>query len=118
MKYFFVYALLLFTSLHVHAQKPKSGIYTYKVSFAEFRGKSFGATCTVKIKGDSIIVINNGCLSGDKGGIIDAGIILQHKKSGQWIIAHDKNDINAKDIGGCSGGPLVIDFKRKIFETC
>lgn len=118
MKYLLLYCVLLFTGFHTYAQKPKSGIYTYKVAFAEWQGRSLGATCTVKIKGDSITIINNGSLSGKKGDIIDAGIIMKHKKSGRWIIAHHKNDIYAEDIGGCSNGPTIIDFKRKIFETC
>jgi hypothetical protein len=50
---FFVIPFLL-------AQKPGNGTYTYSIAFAEWDGKSLGATCTVVIKGDSIKVIHNG----------------------------------------------------------
>lgn len=93
-------------------------MYNYKIAFAEWQGRSLGATCIVRIKGDSITIINDGSLSGKKGDIIDAGIIMQHKKSGKWIIAHSKNDIYVKEVGGCSDGPSVIDFINKIFVLC
>jgi hypothetical protein len=104
----------------VHAQKPKNGTYTYSIAFAEWGGKSLGATCTVVIKGDSIKVIHNGKanLSGNKGDIIAEGIIMKHKKTGKWIIGHDVKDKDAEDVGGCSEGPSVIDFKGKKFWTC
>jgi hypothetical protein len=102
------------------AQKPENGTYTYSIAFAEWDGKSLGATCTVVIKGDSIKVIHNGKvnLTGKKGDIIDEGIIMKHKKTGKWIIAHDKKDKDAEEIGGCSDGPSIIDFKRKRFWSC
>lgn len=101
------------------AQKPVNGTYTYTVAFAEWNGKSNGATCPVKIKDDSIMVIHNGTgnLTGEKGEILDRGIILKHK-SGQWIIGHSVKDKNAKEVGGCSEGPGVIDFKGKTFWLC
>ncbi|MFT3935305.1 MAG: hypothetical protein QM726_16890 [Chitinophagaceae bacterium] len=102
------------------AQKPSNGIYTYAIAFAEWNGKSLGATCTVIIKGDSIKVVHNGKanLTGKKGDIIDQGIIMKHTKTGKWIIGHAIKDKNAKSIGGCSDGPSVIDFKRKKFWSC
>ena len=111
--------LLLYTSSATFAQKPKDGTYTYAIAFAEWDGKSNGASCTVIIKGDSIKVIHNGTsnLIGKKGEIIDSGIIMKHR-SGKWIIGHNPNDKNAKDIGGCSDGPSEIDFKRKRFWLC
>jgi len=44
----------------VYSQKPQNGTYTFKIAFAEWNGKSLGATSTVIIKGDSIKVIHNG----------------------------------------------------------
>ena len=106
--------------LVTNAQKPKDGTYTYSIAFAEWGGKSLGATCTIKIKGNSIRVIHNGNknLTGIKGEIIDQGIIVWHAKSKQWIIAHNSKDKNAKEVGGCSDGPSVIDFKHKRFWMC
>ena len=119
MKLFLTLCLFFFAFTVTLAQKPKEGTYTYTVAFAEWNGKSLGATCTVIIKGDSIKVVHNGNgnLTGKKGDIIDAGIIIKHK-SGKWIISHSANDKNADDIGGCSDGPTEIDFKRKKVWSC
>jgi hypothetical protein len=101
------------------AQKPPSGTYTYTIAFVEWNEKSLGATCTVIIHGDSITVVHNGTkkLSGKKGDILDRGIILQHTKTGKWIGQKPK-DKDAPNVGGCSDGPSIIDFKRKRFLTC
>ena len=99
--------------------KPKDGTYTFAIAFAEWQGKSNGTTCTVIIKGDSIKVVHNGTgnLTGKKGDILDEGIIMKHK-SGKWIIGHNLKDKDAKEIGGCSEGPSVIDFNSKRFWSC
>jgi hypothetical protein len=112
---------ILFVALSgTHAQKPRNGTYKYSVAFAEGNGQSFGSTCTVIIKGDSIKVIHDGkgTLSGKKDDIIDQGIIVKHTKTGKWIIAHSPKDKDAEEVGGCSDGPSVIDFKRKKFWKC
>lgn len=120
MKALLILKLLLFVSIIPLAQKPKDGTYTYSIAFAEWQGKSLGATCTVIIKGDSIKVVHNGKgnLTGKKGDILDQGIIMRHTKTGKWIIGHNKNDKDAKEVGGCSDGPSIIDFKRKKFWSC
>ena len=120
MKLFFLVFTLLYFSTLTLAQKPKDGTYTYAIAFAEWNGKSLGATCTVIIKGDSIKVIHNGKgnLTGKKGDILDQGIIIRHTKTGKWIIGHSNKDKDAKEIGGCSDGPSIIDFKRKKFWSC
>jgi hypothetical protein len=102
------------------SQKPKDGTYTYAIAFAEWGGKSLGATCTVVIKGDSIKIIHNGKpnLTGEKGDIMDQGIIMKHKKTGKWIIGRSPKDVYAKEIGGCSDGPSIIDFKNKKWWSC
>jgi hypothetical protein len=102
------------------SQKPKDGVYTYTIAFEEWGGKSLGATCTVIIKGNSIKIVHNGKgnLTGVKGDILDEGIIMKHKKSGKWIIAHQPKDIDAKEIGGCGSGPTIIDFKNKKWWSC
>ncbi|MFT3912289.1 MAG: hypothetical protein QM737_22875 [Ferruginibacter sp.] len=113
-------SLVILISTFAFSQKPKNGTYSYKIVFAEWNGKSMGATCTVKINGDSIKIINNGTgkLTGTKGEIMDEGIIMKHKKSGKWIIGHSPKDVDAKEIGGCETGPTIIDFKNKKWWTC
>ncbi|SKA41636.1 hypothetical protein SAMN04488128_105485 [Chitinophaga eiseniae] len=120
MKYILIMLLLTVAGTdHAYAQKPKNGTYVYQVAFDEWGGRSHGATVLVKIKGDSIYVIHNGGnLSGKKGEIIDSGIIMKHRKSGAWIIGHTPADKDAPEVGGCSDGPSVIDFKRKKFRLC
>jgi hypothetical protein len=101
------------------AQKPKDGTYIYDVAFEEWNGISNGATCIVKIKGDSIYVIHNGGnMTGKKGDILERGIIMKHSQSGKWIIGQKVEDALAKEIGSCSGGPAIIDFKRKKYWSC
>ncbi len=120
MKTFLIACLFLCAYTVILAQKPKDGTYTYSIAFAEWNGKSLGAKCTVIIKGDSIKVIHNGQgnLTGKKGDILDQGIIMKHTKTGKWIIGHSDKDKGAKEIGGCSDGPSIIDFKRKKFWSC
>jgi hypothetical protein len=102
----------------LNAQKPKDGKYTYKIAYAEWQGKSLGATCLVVIKGDSITILNDGSTSGEKGSVLDQGVILKHQKTGKWIIAHSPQDKFAKEIGDCSGGPGIIDFKHSVVQSC
>lgn len=119
MKFLVVFILLYGYSLAVSAQKPKSGVYSYKILWDEFGGKDLGNTCAVKINGDSITVFHDGRpnLTGKKGDILLAGLIMKHK-SGSWIIGSSSKDRNAKNIGGCDDGPVVINFRRKTIRLC
>lgn len=115
--------LALVTSLFLaettaRGQIPKSGTYQYDVAFAEWSGKSLGSTVTVVISGDSVKIINNGSLAGKKGEIIEQGRIMKHKFTGLWIIATKPEDEFAKEVGGCSDGPRIIDFKNRKWWTC
>jgi hypothetical protein len=116
-KYIFILLAICFATT-TNAQKPPSGRYTYAIAFAEWNGKSNGSSCTVIIKGDSITILQNAKSNLTGGKIIDKGIIVKHKATGQWIIAHKPADKYAKEVGGCSKGPSVIDFKHKKFWLC
>jgi len=111
---------LLAASSVAVGQIPQSGTYTYEIAFDEWAGKSLGERCIVVITGDSIKVFydGKGNLTAAKGHILAEGIIMKHTKSGQWIIGHEKKDKEAVEIGGCSDGPTIIDFKRKRFWYC
>ena len=102
------------------AQKPPDGTYSYEIAWAEWGGKTLGATCTVVVLGDSIKVIHDGneSITGIKGTIMDQGIIMKHEKTGFWIIGHSENDKNAPNVGGCSEGPSRIDFQKKQWWSC
>ena len=120
MKVSLMILLLSLITILAYPQKPKNGTYTYNVAFEEYAGKTLGATCTVIIHGDSIKLIHNGKanLTGKKGDILEEGIIMKHKKTGKWIIGHTPNDVNAKELNDCDGGPTIIDFKNKIWMSC
>ncbi|GAA4319208.1 hypothetical protein [Flaviaesturariibacter amylovorans] len=119
MKRLLAIILLVFVATTAQAQRPKDGRYTYALAFAEWNGDTLGETCIVIIKGDRIKILKskNSNLTG-KGNVIDEGMLLKHAKTGHWIIAHRKQDQHAPEVGGCSDGPRVIDFKKKTFWTC
>jgi len=110
---------LMFTN-NASSQEIGDGTYTFTVAFAEWGGKSLGATCKVIIKGEFITVIHDGneTLSGEKGEIIDKGLLIKHKETGSWIIGASEKDALASEIGGCTGGPNIIELKKRIFWTC
>ena len=118
LKQYILFAAFSVSSLCVLAQIPKSGTYTYKVAFDEWGGKTLGATCIVIIKGHGIKVINDGSLTGKKGDILEEGTIMKHKRTGKYIIGHNPNDVNSKEIGGCGDGPMIVDFKHKKVISC
>lgn len=98
---------------------PPDGSYVYDVAFAEWDGISMGNKVSVTIIKDSIYVVYNGIgnLEIKTGEVIDSGIIIKHH-SGQWIIANKPDDRNLKEIGGCSGGPSIVDFKTRKYWMC
>ena len=99
---------------------PPNGTYRFDVAFAEWEGKSMGEKVTVVINGDSIRIIYEGdgsLTNAKKGDVFDQGKIMKHK-TGVWIIGKSKSDAQAEEIGGCSGGPTVIDFKARKYWMC
>ncbi len=92
------------------------GTFAYELYFAEFGGRMENRKCEVTIKGNKITVkqTENTNLTG--GEYIFEGLVLKHK-SGKWILAHDKNDANADEIGGCTEIP-IIEFNKKQIEWC
>jgi hypothetical protein len=99
---------------------PPNGTYRFDVAFAEWEGKSMGEKVTVVINGDSIIITYEGdgsLTNAKKGDVFDQGKIMKHK-TGVWIIGKSKSDAQAEEIGGCSGGPTVIDFKARKYWMC
>ena len=101
------------------AQKPERGTHTYAVAFDEWQGKPAGATCLVRVIGDSVWIIHNGGnLSGQKGEVIQKGLLLQHRRSGKWFLGHNRRDIHAKMESPCADGPLWIDARRRRVRFC
>ncbi|HLV23712.1 MAG TPA: hypothetical protein VKY36_02890 [Moheibacter sp.] len=113
----FIFISLFFLAFTCQSSVSKDGFYIYDVAFSEWQGKSIGGKVEVEIKNNKIVVRNYEGLSGKKGEIIDSGILIRHI-SGNWIIADSENDKYASEIGGCSGGPAIIDLDNKKFWLC
>lgn len=107
------------SSQHLKTDFSGSRIYEFDISFAEWGGKSLGNKVKVSIKGERIqITFLQGNISGlKKGDVIDEGLLLKHK-SGEWIISTDRSAVTLDEIGGCTGGPAVIDFENKKYIVC
>ena len=98
---------------------PLNGKFLFDVAFAEWQGKSRGVKVTVIIQGDSAKVIyeGQGEFTAEIGEVLDQGIIMKHK-SGEWIIGSEASDKELDEVGGCTGGPAIIDFKNKKYWMC
>lgn len=96
-----------------------NGKYLFDVAFAEWQGKSMGVKVSPIVQDDSVSVIyeGQGELTAEIGEVLDQGIMMKHK-SGQWIIGSKESDKELDEVGGCSGGPAIIDFKNKKYWMC
>ena len=113
---------LLLLSKHPQSEVPANGTYTYEVVFAEWGGKSLGDEIIVVVEdGHAALFISensNAVWMGAKpGDVWEEGTLRKHK-SGVWIISNDKSDVNLDEIGGCTGGPIIIDFEKRTVEMC
>lgn len=77
-----------------------------------------GGEVVVRIRGRHIAVINEGETAAFPRGLIEEGTLLWHAKTRQWVIGADPSDRDAVAVGGCTGGPTVIDLERKTYWTC
>jgi hypothetical protein len=113
---------LVYTTLSVTVQADpvlpiKSGKYIFQHRDAEFPN-SHGFLVRVIIRGNKITVINPKPYGPIPGGVIDQATLMWHPKTNQWILGYDYADRVAPEVGGCSAGPSVIDFKTRIIWTC
>lgn len=105
---------------HTSCEVLPDGIYRFDIAFAEWEGKTMGETVTIEIYNNSIKVIYDGdglLTRAQKGEVIDQGIIMKHK-SGAWIIGKNPADAQLDEIGGCTGGPAIIDFANMRYWMC
>jgi hypothetical protein len=94
------------------------GDYTFTHRFAEQPAMP-SITMHVRIRGRRVIVTNDdGPTDVFAKGVVDEGLLLWHAASQQWIIGDSEADKDAPEVGGCSGGPEVIDLAKKIYWTC
>jgi hypothetical protein len=114
---------LMPTACTVNAkEKPiplEDGQYFFEHKYAEaehYQIKSI--QLIVEIDGRTVVVINNDRFDVFAQGVLEEGTLMWHSKSRQWIIGDSPTDRNRDDIGGCSGGPNVIDLVNRIYWTC
>ena len=110
--------LLVVITSYSFAQKPKSGTYFYKTKLAEFRGR-LGETVKVIIKKDSIFVYSIANSAGaKKGELFEKGFLRYNTVVKKWIISNKIEDTTTNEVGGCSGGPSIINFRNKWYWRC
>jgi hypothetical protein len=95
-----------------------SGDYKFAVKDAEFDGRMPSGEVTVKIRRRHIEVFSSHRASVFPDGLVEEGELLWHARSGQWIIGSSAADAAALDVGGCGGGPTVIDLQKGIYWMC
>lgn len=95
----------------------RSGQYVFQHRFAE-QPTVASLSLVASINGYHIKLINDADSSVFPKGIIAEGTLMWHATSRQWIIGQEPADRHAKDVGGCSDGPEVVDLKQRIYWTC
>jgi len=103
-------------SLEVSKEIPQ-GSFFFELYFAEWGGRMGNTECLVIIEGIKITVEQTEKTNLTGGKVLVEGYLIKHN-TGVWIIADSLDDKNAEEIGGCTGGPLPIDFKNKVIEWC
>lgn len=104
------------------SEVPENGTYIYEVAFAEWDVKTMGDEIMVVLKDGHITLkvsenSNSLWMGAIPGDLIEEGTLGKHH-SGQWIISNDEKNIYLEEIGGCTGGPTIINFENKTIELC
>ncbi len=94
-----------------------SGHYVFQHRFAE-QPSIPSIRLNVTISGTHIVVVNPRASDPFPAGILAEGELMWHAGSGQWIIGDKSADRSAREAGGCSDGPEVIDLAGKVYWTC
>ena len=94
-----------------------SGDYEFTHRFAEHPSIE-SIRLNVRITGLHVVVINPKASDPFPAGVLDEGTLMWHAASKQWIIGQRETDRSRHDVGGCTGGPAVIDLERKVYWTC
>jgi len=115
-----VFAVLVMAAAQATpADRPPigDGTYTFTHKDAEFENMVIGPV-TVKIKGNHITVISSNASDVFGKGIVDEGTLMWHASSKEWIIGQRRADRFASEVGSCSGGPAVVDLRKRIYWSC
>jgi hypothetical protein len=95
-----------------------SGKYELGLRFAEHPTIISTTKFVATIDGYHITVKNEGRTDVYPAGVIEEGTLMWHAPSQQWIIGQTDADRLAKDVGGCSGGPPVVDLVTFEYWDC
>jgi hypothetical protein len=120
MKYLAMLTAILASAAVMASGRPqsiRSGEYTFHHRFYE-QPNIPSIAITAKISGRHIVLINSSQSDVFPLGVIAEGTLMWHGASKQWIIGHDRSDGAAKEVGGCSDGPEVVDLQQKVYWTC
>lgn len=94
-----------------------SGEYVFTHRFDE-QPDLPGGTLRVRIRGHRIEVFNDGADKVFPKGLISRGRLMWHADSQHWIIVETPEDRDAPEVGGCSGGPEVVDLDEHVYWSC
>ena len=116
-------AIFLFlTMIDSHAAEPplpiSSGKYELGLRFAEHPTIISTTRFVATIDGYHITVRNEGNTDVYPAGLIVEGTLMWHPSSQQWIIGETDADRHADDVGGCGGGPPVVDLIKLEYWDC
>src|SRR5690349_13606143 len=95
----------------------ESGTYEFRWKDAEFSG-SDGFLVALEISGNHVRVINERKQGSAPAGELERGDLMWDAKSNQWIVGNADSDKFAPEVGGCDGGPHVINFETREIWTC
>ena len=115
-----VLLVLLASSIAGAATPPlllPSGEYVFRCKDAEFPYQP-GFAVNVRIDGRHFVVVNPVAGRVFPKGVLAEGTLVWHARTREWIVSTQPSDRDAKDVGGCSGGPDVVDLKHGIYWTC
>ncbi len=70
-----------------------------------------------RISGTRIVLVNRKPSSVFPLGGVAEGELMWHAASKQWILGQDPVDRTAEEVGGCSDGPEVGDFRKRVYWT-
>ena len=111
----------LFVPLAAWADDPPiplpTGRYEFTHRFAEHPDMS-SIKLIAEIIDDQIELTNADSDAVFNFGIVAKGTLMWHAATQQWIIGLADEDRNASDVGGCSGGPEVVDLEELVYWTC
>ena len=112
-------AAFLLASCGSSAKEPPlpSGRYTFQHRFSE-QPSIPSVALTAVVDGAHIVLTNQSDSPALPKGVVAEGMLLWHPASGQWIIGNSPADAAAKEVGGCSDGPEVVDLANHIYWTC